>query len=323
LTRIRYLERYPVVHSRNRDHARDRLYSAYGATGFEARDSGFAIQANYARLTAIGLAFCSYDSAVSLAFPEADFVRQFFSIQGSATFTTGNTTQPIRSWSPLLPGESGLRLDFEAGYRQLVVRIDALALERSLKALLGDTSDRKLIFLGEAPDARRMSFVRRDIFQLAEELETFGPDYSPVAMAELERSLVFRYLLAHRHNYTDRLQLQPPRANRAVVDVVEAFIEANWDKPIDAGRLAQLADVSARTMFREFALAGRGSPAQFAKRVRLQRAAEFLRQPNELTTVTGVALRCGFQNLGRFSSEYAQVFGELPSRTLKRAKGPC
>ena len=65
-------------------------------------------------------------------------------------------------------------------------------------------------------------------------------------------------------------------------------------------------------MFREFALAGRGSPGQLAKRLRLQRAAEFLRRPEEKTTVTAVA-RCGFQNLGRFASDYAQLIGEWPS----------
>lgn len=317
---IRYLERYPVVHSRDSEFARDRLYAVYGATGFEARGGGFGIHANYARLTTIGLAFCSYDGDVSLSFPEADFVRQFFSIQGSAGITREGTTEPIGAWSPLLPAESRLRLDFETGYRQLVIRIDVLALERSLKSLLGEASDRRLIFAGDAPEPSQMSFLRREVFRLAEELEAFGADYSPVVMAELERSLILRYLLAHRHNFSDRLRSQPARANRAVVDLVEAFIEANWDKAIDADELARLANVSTRTMFREFALSGRGSPAQFAKRVRLQRAAEFLRQPDPFTTVTGVALRCGFANLGRFASDYARLVGELPSETLKRAK---
>ncbi|MBR1018931.1 AraC family transcriptional regulator [Bradyrhizobium viridifuturi] len=318
---LAYLERYPVVHSRDSEFARDKLYSAYGATGFEARNDGFGIRANFAQLTSIGLAFCSYNSAVSLSFPEADFVRQFFSIQGDAKFSTANRSEPIGAWSPFVSAESRLRLDFEAGYRQLVVRVDAKALERSLKSLLGDASDRKLTFSGDAPDSRQMSFVRQGVFQLAQDLETFGPECSPMLLAELERSLILRFLLAHRHNFTDRLQGTPPRANRSVVNIVETFIETNWDKPIDAVKLASVANVSARTMFREFALAGHGSPAQFAKRIRLQRAAECLRQPDELTTVTGVALRCGFQNLGRFSFEYARLIGELPSETLRQARG--
>lgn len=315
-----YLERYPVVHSRDSEVARDRLFAVYGATGFERRDTDFGIRANYFRLTSIGLTYCAYDGAASVSFPEADFVRQFFSIQGSASFSTTNESQPVGSWSPFVSAESKLRLDFEPGYRQLVVRIDASALERSLKGLLADAGDRKLIFAGDNPDPAQMLSIRRHVFQLAEELGRFGPDYSPLVLAEMERSLIFRFLLAHRHNFTDRLQAQPAGAHRGVVDLVEEFIEANWDKPIDIANLARHANVSARTIFREFALAGHGSPGQFAKRVRLQRAAELLTQPDEQTTVTAVALRCGFQNPGRFAADYAKLIGEWPSETLNRSK---
>lgn len=315
-----YLLRYPLVHSRDAEFARDRLYATYGVTGFERRDPHFGIQSNYARLTSIGLAYCAYDSAVSLSFPEADIVRQFFSIEGSASFSTTHTSQPIGAWSPFVSGASPLRIDFESGYRQLVVRAERGALERTLKSLLADASDRQLIFAGDNPDPAQMWFIRRQVFQLAEELGRFGPDYSPLVLAEMERSLILRFLLAHRHNFTDRLQTEPARANRGVVDLVEDFIAANWDKPIDIANLARHANVSARTIFREFALAGRGSPGQFAKRLRLQRAAEFLRQPDEQTTVTGVALRCGFQNLGRFAADYAKLIGEWPSETLSRSK---
>ena len=38
-------------------------------------------------------------------------------------------------------------------------------------------------------------------------------------------------------------------------------------------------------------------------------------------TVTGVALRCGFVELGRFSVQYRQRFGERPSETLCRVRG--
>ncbi|UFX45961.1 AraC family transcriptional regulator [Bradyrhizobium sp. 41S5] len=308
------------MRSRDSEFARDRLFTAFGATGFDCRDHDFGIHANYVRLTSIGAAFCSYDCAASLSFPEADLLRQFFSIQGSANFSTANASEPIGAWSPFISAESRLRLDFSPGYRQLVIRIDAGALERSLKNLLGDASDRKLVFAGDNPDPAHMSFLRHDVFRFAEELERFGADYSSVVLCEMERNLILKFLLAHRHNFSDQLQRQPSSANRAVVDMVEAFIEANWDKPIDIESLARLANVSVRTMFREFALAGRASPGQFAKHVRLQRAAEFLRWPNEQTSVTGVALKCGFQSPGRFASEYLRVIGELPSETLKRSR---
>ena len=117
-----------------------------------------------------------------------------------------------------------------------------------------------------------------------------------------------------------RVSHEPRTANRSVVERIEAFIEANWSRPIDLAELATVANVSVRTVFREFTRAGRGSPAQFAKRVRLQRAAELLRSPGANATVTGVALRCGFQNIGRFAADYFRLHGELPSETLHRAQ---
>jgi AraC-like DNA-binding protein len=316
---LTYLQRYPVVRSHDCEFARHQLINTYGPIGFEARNVEFGMRASYARLSAVGIAFCAYDSAVSLSFPEDGIVRQFFSIEGAAGFSTANASQPIGAWSPVIPGESRLRLDFAPRYKQLVLRFDGLVLERAIASLLGDADGRKLVFSSDRPDSSRMAFVRHDLFRIVDELDRFGPDYSPIALREIERSLVFRFLLAHKHNFTDRLQQEPPSANRAVVDTVEAFIEANWDKPIDVEQLAKLAGISVRTMFRQFALAGRDSPGQFAKSIRLRKAAELLRMPNEKTTVTGVAFRCGFQNLGRFASEYAQLIGELPSETLKRS----
>jgi len=124
-------------------------------------------------------------------FPEDGIVRQFFSIEGAAGFSTANASQPIGAWSPVFPGESRLRLDFTPRYKQLVLRLDGSLLERSMASLLGDTGDRKLVFSSDKPDSARMSFVRQDLFRLVDELDRFGPDYSPIAISEIERNLVF------------------------------------------------------------------------------------------------------------------------------------
>ncbi|MGC2778258.1 MAG: AraC family transcriptional regulator [Bradyrhizobium sp.] len=317
---ISYLDRYPLFRSRDSEFARDRLFSVYGVDRFESRDTEFGIQANLARLSSIGLAYCSYAGAASLSFPESTIFRQFFSIQGTAHFTAGGASQAIAAWSPMISGESRLDLEFPARYRQLVVRVDSAALEGLLKAILGDDSDTKLRFDTDHLDPAVMAFVRQDVFTLAEELQRFGRDYSLIAIAELERSVMVRLLLAHQHNFSQRLRNAPQRANRSVVDIVESYIETHWDHPLDLEKIAGIANVSVRSIFREFSSSGRGSPGQFARRVRLQRASELLSQPDTKTSVVSVAFKCGFGNLGRFASEYRQVAGELPSETLRSAR---
>ncbi|WP_128928914.1 helix-turn-helix transcriptional regulator [Bradyrhizobium guangxiense] len=317
---VSYLDRYPLLRSRDSEFARDRLFSAYGADRFGKRGHEFGIQANFARLNSIGLAFCAYDGAASLSFPESQILRQFFSIQGTAGFKTQGNSRPLEAWRPIISGDARLDLDFAPGYRQLVLRIDVPAITRLLNNLLGDDCGVTLRFASDEADPLVMKQVRHDVFRFAEELERFGQDYSPIAIAELERALMVRILLAHRHNFSDRLQRSAPRAHRAVVDIVESYIEAHWDEPLDLERIAEVANVSVRTVFREFSESGRGSPGQFARRVRLYRAAELLRRPDAQTSVLAVAFKCGFRNLGRFASEYRLAIGELPSETLKNAR---
>lgn len=317
---VSYLDRYPLIQSRDSEVARERLFTEYGAVRFDKRGREFGIHANFIRLQSVGLAFCAYEGAASLSFPESQMFRQFFSVQGAAAFKTGGKSGPIETWSPIISGDARLDLDFAPAYRQLVLRIDASAITRLLGSLLGDASDATLRFDSGDADPVMMTHMRQDVFRLAEELERFGQDYSPIALAELERAMMVRVLLAHRHNFSDRLQRAAPRASRSVVSLVESYIETYWDQPLDLERIAEVAKVSVRTVFREFSESGRGSPGQFARRVRVRRAAELLRRPDEQTTVLAVAFKCGFHNLGRFASEYRREIGELPSETLKNAR---
>ena len=317
---VSYLDRYRLLRSRDSEFARDRLFAEYGADRFDKHDDGFGVQANLARLNSTGIAFCAYDGAALLSLPESQIIRQFFSIVGSARFQTKGSSGPIEAWSPIITGDARLDLDFAPGYRQLVVRLDAAVLQHLLKSMLGDDSDTSLRFIASDSDPAIMTHVRQEVFRLAEELERFGQDYSPIAIAELERALMVRILLAHRHNFSEHLQRSAPRANRTVIDIVESYIEAHWDEPLDLEKIAAVANVSVRTVFREFSEAGRGSPGQFARRVRLHRAAELLRRPDGQASVLTVAFKCGFRNLGRFASEYRGEIGELPSETLRNAR---
>lgn len=315
-----FLSKYPVLDSRDAELARDRLYSVYGATSFDRGEGRFGVRANHLQLSDIALSYCEYHSPTSVTFPEASFYRQFFSIDGAARFTSGRSESvAIGPWTRAISGGAPLRLDFGEDYRQLVLRVEAKALRRRIHALLGIASDRELIFFNEKEDVAVQSVFRRKVFEFATEMETFGALYSPLAITELEQTIVTRFLFTHQHNFSRLLWREPPSANRSVVDKVTAFIEANWDRPLDVEQLAAIAHVSVRTLFREFARAGRGSPAEFARRIRLERAADLLSHPTETTSVTSVAFRCGFQNIGRFARDYALLFGELPSLTLKRA----
>jgi transcriptional regulator GlxA family with amidase domain len=73
-------------------------------------------------------------------------------------------------------------------------------------------------------------------------------------------------------------------------------------------------------LFRAFDKLRGCSPMAFARQVRLERARGLLLKPDDASSVTGIALMCGFSNLGHFAAAYRDRFGELPSQTLQRAR---
>jgi transcriptional regulator GlxA family with amidase domain len=225
----------------------------------------------------------------------------------------------------ILPAGVPLRFDFKSSYRHLVVRIEQDALQRYLSVLLGQQIDRDLRFDGAADRDPAMKHVRRMLFQFASDFNTSGGSYSDLARAEMTRIVIMKFLMYHRHNYTHALFREPPASTASAVRVVEEYIEANWDRPIDIEAMSTVAKISARSLFRQFKKERGYSPAEFAKRIRLDRARDMLEQSEGHVSVTQVALKCGFQNPGHFARDFRLAFGELPSDTLRRSnlRQPC
>ena len=317
------LSNYPVVRSSDPALVRDRLFCVYGANSFDVKRRGgeLAITADHLQIGGVGLSYVEYIGDVSVGFGEVSFVRQCFSIEGAARYHTGKQSAEIApgTWTPIMRAWQPLKFDFQSGYRQIALRIEFHTLLRNLSALLGQDI-RDLSFDETQTSQSAMEALRRRVFHLAIDYNERGAYFSDLAAAEVERMLVMKFLMCHRHNYTHLLLREAPTASSTAVRTVEEFIEANWDKPIDIDAMVTVAQVSARSLFRQFRRDRGCSPADFAKRVRLNHAREMLERSNEVGSVIQVALRCGFQNPGHFARDYRNSFGELPSATLQRAR---
>lgn len=314
---------YPVIRSSDPDLARDRLISVYGASSFDLRSPrSFTMSGDHLRFGGVGLSYVGYNGDVSVGFEEVSFVRQLFNIEGLARYRMGTHEGEIiaGSWSPILPAWRPLTFDFLSDYRHVALRIELDVLSRTMGALIEEDIGRNLVFEENLPDPSAMEALRRRVFHLTIELNELGASFSSLAVAEVARMLVIKFLMYHRHNYTHLLSREPAQVSSAAVRSVEEYIEANWDKPIDIEKMVAVAQVSARSLFRQFRKDRGYSPADFAKRVRLGRARELLEQSNESGSVIQVALKCGFQNPGHFARDYRNCFGELPSATLQRAR---
>ena len=100
----------------------------------------------------------------------------------------------------------------------------------------------------------------------------------------------------------------------------EEIMRARSDEPLTVEDLARETGVGVRSLQLAFREHRGTSPRSALNALRLERANERLCAPGPATSVTGIALDCGFTHFGRFAAAYRQRFGEAPSETLRRAR---
>ena len=110
--------------------------------------------------------------------------------------------------------------------------------------------------------------------------------------------------------------------NAQLVSQAVRYFESHFAEPIEISSVCDLTGVSWRTVQRAFMGAYGMSPKSFLTALRLSRARkELLSSARLLDPVSRIALECGFFHLGRFSGDYLELYGELPSDTRKRVAG--
>jgi transcriptional regulator GlxA family with amidase domain len=109
-----------------------------------------------------------------------------------------------------------------------------------------------------------------------------------------------------------------------MVDRFDAAAQANLGQDLGIADLARIAGIERRTLLRAFQAIHATSPSRYLRALRFDLARAALSAPGAgEQTVTEVATRFGFRELGRFSLDYRARFGEAPSQTLRRSAPRC
>lgn len=207
-------------------------------------------------------------------------------------------------------------------YEALFVRIARQAIMNELEKLLGRKPQSDLVF---ASELRLASAAGRKLRDLCDSLRRtlYCTDRASVqqsiALREVESGLITLLLDGQPHNYR-RFMHRSAGAGMWQLRAAEEFMCANAHLPISLGDVCQAAGVNARTLQDSFQKKRGCTPMQFLRSRRMEEARAGLLHPDENTSVTGEAARWGFLHFGRFSKEYAARYGELPSKTLRRAR---
>lgn len=97
------------------------------------------------------------------------------------------------------------------------------------------------------------------------------------------------------------------------------YMQRNLGNRVSVAEIAAAAEVSERTLRRQFKRFLRKSPNAFHRDLRLEAADRALNANGHNLEVTAAALNHGFSHFGQFAAHYRQRFGKLPSET-RRAK---
>jgi len=317
------LHRFPIFRTSSVEVLREKGQSVFGASAIELqKPDRFDTRANFVQLGDIALAYASINSDIELEYPETNFVRLQIGLSGYGTTTAGGQTTEVTARQACVTS-AGLsaRMLCAGDNSRLTLRISASALDRTLFSLLGFGPKGTLAFTPAMPleEPKAQGLLQMLMF-LARQLDSTSAVLPALALRELEQAITVAVLCTGDHSFSHFLRHEAPHTSPGAVRRAEEYIYENWNRPLRIDELIAVTGISARSLFHSFKKTHGHSPIAFAKTVRLNNAKKMLQSENPNVSVTGIAFKCGFRNLGHFAADYRRAFGELPSDTLLRER---
>jgi len=316
------LNRFPLFRTSDPDELFQVGSAPLGASRIDVKNlENFEARVNLVQLRGVGFTFGATTCDLSTDHCESDVIKVQFAIKGRASVRVLHRETVVNERQiGIAPSGAPSHDACQAGHARLTLRLDHKALLQKLEALLGGKPRGQLTFESaidrQSPPAQRLQQL---VSLFAEQLNAVPP-MPQVLCRELEQAVQVAFLCASHHSFSELLERDEKAPASSLVRDVEEIIEANWQNAIDIERLAARAGVSARTLFRAFQQARGYSPMAFAKTVRLRRARELLMSGDPSVSVTDIAFQCNFSNMGHFSKDFHDAFGERPSEMLSRSR---
>jgi AraC family ethanolamine operon transcriptional activator len=225
----------------------------------------------------------------------------------------------------LLAATAGARVDViaEPGYESVAILVPPAIVRSQLPGWWRRSTPAppETRFLGVAePRARDLFEWGKRLAHLAEQRpERFATGRAALAPAKAALLRLLRAALDTAH---------PPRFGRGdrtleghsrIVKLAEDYAAAHLGDHLYVEDFCGALGVSERTLEYAFGKVMSMTPVAFLRRLRLHRVRQALRAATRgSTTVSIEALNGGFSHFGEFSRAYKDLFGELPSETLRR-----
>lgn len=307
------------------DDASARLSNVYNTNRLRlaGRAQDFRMRMRNAQIGRFGVATLSFGAEVDIdQSGDRPFILVTTQVRGFSRVTTPDgMAEGGRGFVVVDSAGQPVSKHFSCDSERCNVRIDQAIIEAKCSALLDRPLDR---FLRFSPFGANNGQVERRWIGLLQMLLGYvgTPVPSPVEpiIHNLEEAVLLHLLLEHEHSYSEALRrpanaLAPRHVKRA-----EDYIRAHAREALTLEQIAGAVGCGIRTLSEGFHKARGTTPMNFLRQVRLAGVRKDLEQGRAPGVVAEVALRWGFNHLGRFSADYRRSFGESPSDTLRRIK---
>jgi AraC-like DNA-binding protein len=318
------LSAFPQIRTSDLDALAESVKRYYGPVAIKRpnRQGRLNVLVNHWQMQGVGLTYARHGAAVDVTVGSFNFYAQLYSFRGAAIVAVGRNRVDVDSLGSFVANpRDSITLSYAPTFEKIILKLDENAVGKKCEALTGRALTAPLRFersaLLKPTEARLLADA---VMHLVRRLDTLRDGIHPKVATELADAMLVNFLISNVSNYTQYLKGRPTSAGVQELRAAEEYIEANWDQPITMEALTAVAGVSARSLYYSFRKLRGYSPKSFVTQLRLRKSYELLARPESSTTVTDVALACGFGNLGHFATYYRTAFGETPSASLRRAR---
>lgn len=213
-----------------------------------------------------------------------------------------------------------LDMNWSHDCHKLVVKINKESLERHASNILGRTVTDPLQFnsvmdLQQPAGVAWSSSVHNLYLEIQRSPHLFD---SPLIRSQFEQNLMTTLLTWHSHEFSEHLNDYSPRILPGHLKKAVDYMQACPEQTITMETLSEITGVHGRTLFYGFSRFLGISPMRYLRDVRLERVRQDLLDPSQPRSVTDIATRWGFYQLGRMAQIYKARYGESPRDTLLR-----
>ena len=272
---------------------------------------------SFREFAGFGLSVVSYGNQVRVKSPALEAVYHLQIVtRGHCLWQNRDDRLMIRRGQALMvnPDEQ-IDLEYSTDCEKLIIKIPEPVLNSARAATTGRIPDDGIRFVRSPVDLRLCPALTNILGAVFSEIEECGNNDVSLVSGPYREIILKKLLTVFPSNWSET---DPALTKTPAMDRIIRYIDENLKRDIGMEELSGISNMSIRSIYNAFSRAFDTTPKCYVKHRKLRQLREDL-QAGQYRNVTEIALDYGFSHLGRFSSDYRKLFGELPSETLRMA----